>query len=349
MPNDYATPSLSPAASFNKIFEDSLVDLRVFNAVTFANLARLSRIKTTSDPDMSWEVRYGTATASSIPIYSVSGLQSNSSVAQANLSFATKRFNHRFQISRVKAGQAAAKGVGALRDLFGQHIEEAMSSILGSINGSLHTTNADSEIVALDTILDDTATYAGINPATVTEWTPTISKNGTARAFSRDLMIDFDAKVRTRNLSYDTVLMHPNTEARYKKLYMGLAGTISLPNYTNLGQLKAAELGVGETAYNNRPIILDPGVPESEIRMFNSNGIEMFFYDMPLGQRQPGMPQAIDEVVNNSLGFPMYICSYPITVPTVLEFELYTIAQMRVRNRQNAMAIKNLTTTSWVA
>lgn len=341
-------PSLTPAAAVNHVFEQTVEQLEAPpDAITFYNLVNAGRVFTTSSKRLDWEVRSGKPTAEGIGIYAAATRQSNSTVNQAYLPIGTKRISHSFSISRIEAANAAANGITALQDLFGQHLQEAMDAILEKTSKAIQITDSSTEIVSLDTVLDDTVAYAGIAPADVARWVPTISKNGTARAFTRDLMIDFDAIVRTAGKSYDSAWMHPLTEVRYRKLFTDAAGSNSLPNFTNVGNLKGADLGLGNATYNGKPIILEPAMPQGEIRFLRASSIELFFFNLALGEQQPGAPKAIDEVVNNSLGFPIRICSYPMSVPTLLDFELYTVVQMRVRNRQNALAIKNLTTVDW--
>ena len=349
MPNDYQNPSLSPAAAMNRVFEDSIEYLQAPPKTrTLANLVQAGRVRIGTTKDLEWVVSTGEPTAEGIGIYAASNLQSNSTSVPAKLSMGTKRIAHRFAISRIEMRQAASRGVGALRDLLGMHFQEALDSIMVKISNAIQNNDASTEIVSLSAVLDQTAAYAGIDPAVVTRWIPLVNTNGTPRAFNRDLMIDFDAYIETFGRAYDRAWMHPNTEVRYRKLFMDLAGAASLPNYTNIGQLKGADLGLGASSYNGMPIIKEPVLPEGEIRMTRLANMELFFFDLDMGANpQPGMPRAIDEVVNNSLGFPIRICSYPITVPTQLQFEFYTVCQLRVRNRQDAMAIKNLTTTDW--
>jgi hypothetical protein len=348
MPNDPRNPSLSPAAALNRVFEESIEYLDAPpSAVTVANLASSGRIFETRTKKKEWEVRHGKPSAEGIGIYEPSNLQNNSTVSQAALSIATKRIAHRFAVSRVEAGEAAAKGVGALRDLLGEHFQEALDSIVTKLNFAIQQDDPTTEVVSLSTVLDNSQAYAGIDPVAVPKWRATVNSAGAPRPFNRDLLIDFDAQTRTAGRNYDKVWMHPNTEVRYKKLFVDAAGTNSLPNYTNLGQLKAVELGIGDSTYNGKTIVLEPDMPENQIRFTRMANLELFFFNMPLADPRAGMPRAIDEVVNNSLGFPVRICSYPMSVPTILEFEFYTVAQLRVRNRQNAMAITNLTTTPW--
>jgi hypothetical protein len=318
------------------------------SAVTLANLAQAGRISTTNETSLDWEVRSGLPTAEGIGIYEESTNQSNSTVHQAHLNIATKRIAHRFQISRVKAAEAATRGVGALRDLFGEHIQEALESMLPKINNAIQVPDATTEIISLTSVLNDTAPYALIDPAVVPKWVPVVNKAGAPRAFSRNLMIDFEAQRRTAGRQYNLIMMNPNTETLYKKLFVNIAGNASLANYTNLGNLKAVDLGIGESVYEGQAITLEPAIPTGEIRFIRTAGVELLFFDMPLGNTRAGMPKHIDEVVNNSLGFPVRICSFPPTVPTILEFEFYTVCQMRVRNRQNVGAIKNLATDTWV-
>lgn len=346
MPNNPQIPSLSPAAAMNHVFENTVEQLEAPpNSVTLANLVNAGRVKTISEKSLEWVVKFGKPTAEGIGIYAQSNSQSNSSAAEAKLNIGTKRIAHRFGISRVEASNAAARGLPALQDLLGNHFQEALDAILEKINNAIQVTDTSTEIVSLGTVLDEDASYAGISPVEVPRWVPVVLDNGgVARAFTRDLMLDFDVHCRTFGRSYDNVWMHPQTEYRYRKLFVDAAGTNSLPNFTNLGNLKGVDLGLGNASYNNKPIIIEPALPQGEIRLIRSSAMELFFFDLALSNTSPN---AIDEVVNNSLGFPVRICSYPMTVPTILEFEFYTVCQLRVRNRQNALAIRDLTVVDW--
>jgi len=341
---NYANPPLAPVAALNKIFDAIVPDLTITNAVTIGNLVARGRVQSRTDPNIDWDVKFPGANSSLVNIYTPNTNNDNSKALPAHLSFGDQRYSHRFQVSRVKMAQAATRGVGPLKDLFAEHIRDGLEVILGDLNKDINVRTDNTELVSIDIIADDTAAYAGIDPAVEPLWKPVISKSGTERAFSRDLMDLFDVQTRTMKATYDMVQMHPMMEYKYRKLFRNLAGAASLPQDTTDGPLKLVDLGLGESRYGNRPIILEPDMPDGQIRFLKFTDMTLWFFALA-GQRE-GMPASLNEVINTTTGLPIHIVEYHSEPNTVRTFELYAVSpQLQVRNRRSIAAIKNISLT----
>jgi hypothetical protein len=341
---NYKDPTFAPLNALNKVLDNTLVDLRTPSNVTLANLVNAGRAFTNpGEKYFNWDVTFGGADTNWTDYDAVSTISETSVTLPATIPDTQKRVYHRFKVDRTQVQNLARTAPGQLKNLMQRHLSDGIIEILRSLNRAIVNPVSGSDIISLGAVLDDTAPYAGIAPAGVSaKWIPVVNKSGTERAFSRDLMLAFDAQVQTSGQFYDMVMMHPNMVLKYIKAYDNIAPAQSLVNDTSPAPFKRIDLGYGQVTYNGMPIIQEPELPFGTIRYMRSDVVELYFRDLT-----GGVGFALDAyrptVVNNTLGIPIHITEYYTGVPTVVEYEMWVMGQVVVRNRQGLMEMRNVT------
>lgn len=338
-----ANPTFAPLIALNKLFDDVVVNLNFPSNVTLANLVNLGRASINQgERYFNWDVRFGGANSNWIDYNVASSLSETSVTLPAQIPDTQKRVFHRFQVDRVTAQNLARTAPGQLRDLMALHLADGTNEILRSLNAAIVNTTTGSDIISLEAVLDDTASYAGIAPTGVSaKWIPVVNKSGTERAFNRDLMLQFDAQVATANTFYNYVSMHPNQVLKYIKAYDAIAPAQSLVNDPSPAPFKRIDLGYGAVTYNGLPIIQEPQLAFGKIRYMRTSDIDLKFRDLT-----GGVGYTLDRnkpvVVNNALGLPIHIAEIDTGIPTIIEYEMFAMGQLVVRNRSSVMELRNI-------
>lgn len=255
----------------------------------------------------------GEATTANVSSYS------EDSVVGAQLSIGSTRLRHSFTVQKEDIAEARTAGVGALRDLFGYEIQSGVRALMESLSGKLYTGTgiaADGGVVGLETVFDAVASYAGIDPATYTQWVPAISTNGTNRALTLKLMVDLEAVIARKGANYTAIYTTPEMVARYKELF---AANASISNTLPAGQ---ADLGYTGLSYAGRPIIQDPYCPNNKLFFVNEREYSLFTFAQNNTQTREGVQVAIEQL--------------PSSNPDAENYVVYVKPQLKVANRKKA-------------
>lgn len=342
--------TLTPAGALSVIMDDMVADLQLKAAPTFQFLRQKGRIFPITKTQIDWVVDIGGGTyAVEAVTADDTALSTTDSVVPARLPVGSYRIKHKFSISLVEINDARTRAPGALQNLFASFLTRGINHVTRALNELIWIgdgTATDAEISGLSSVVTDpTATYATINPATVTNWVPVVDDNaGTPRALSRALLHSMDTQMRIAETSYDAIVMHPNMAERYMLLWQGVTLENSAINSVsqNASGMMRADLGMIYKSYNGVPIVEDPHCPDGNI--FFMNCPDVYLWGMPLGS-VPGRPDSQSLVNNTSLGIPMFIAELPSNNSSARKFELGVLPQLQVHNRKFVAAIKDLATS----
>jgi hypothetical protein len=347
-PYPYPAPSSvadqSPASILSLVLNDSAADLRITGARTLANLAARNRVRSVSQTNMDWPVRFSGATTGVAPVETDTSKTETDKVAPATLRVGRQKVFANRPISRIAIEEAASRAPGDLRNLFAEEVNSAVLEIARKLNRLIYQgdgTLANAEVFGLASVLNNTVAYAGIDPATYPEWKAIkIANAGTARAFTRRLMLDHGVIYGNLERNYDMVVMSPLTAAKYQEIFDTLAGANSIAHREEGNALVRADLGHGGRAFNGMPIIEDPVCPDGQMLTLDSSQISMPCFTVGNDPQRP----ISNIAVNTAIGVPIHIAELPSSNSLYRYFEFYVMPQLQVRDRSAVGGIFDLLT-----
>lgn len=334
----------SPAAVLAKVIDDMTPDLRLKNAVMLDALSRAGRIKKDAAATaLYWNAIATGSTAATAAMSTAGTSQATGDAVQASLSIGGFKLYHQFDVGLVELTQARKEGVGALKELFGQNVSGGLLSIRRQLNTLLWTGTgnlASAGVVGMSTVLNATAAYAGIDPATYTQWVPITLTNGTSRPLTRDLLYDWSTAIEVAETYNDVIFCAPTLSQNYNKLWDTVAGTDSITR----GQV---DLGYSTRSYNGTPIISDPQCPTGQFVGVRVSDIELISLDLGNADNGAlaglGLKSNVSSVESADVGgLAVNVALLPQTNPGVLTFQMFVCPQLKVINRRGVQAILNL-------
>lgn len=265
-------------------------------------------------------------------------------VVPAQLRIGSYRVKHQFKISKVAITEAASRAPEELKDLFGAHVTRGLTHITREVNRALYLadgTAAFGQMIGLNSVIDNTSSYAGISPVAFPSWKSIVLGNGTNRNLSKDLLLDLDEAVANNETMYDSIVMSPTTAKAYNKLF-DIQGATNTPIIlkSSDGRFPEVDLGHGARYYNGYPIVEDPLCPTGIIYFMNSADITLYTFKMRSGSAQSSQYEEV--VTNNVYGLNLHISELPSNNSAVRKFELFVLPQLRVFSRKSVMVIKDL-------
>jgi hypothetical protein len=341
--------TLTPANALNIVFDDVVANLRLTSARTFDAFRAKGRLQQITKTRIDWTVDIGGGAAAIEAVTADGAATATDDVVPAQLGIGQYRIKHQFSLSKIDINDAKARAPQELADLFRAHISRGITHVTRSLNQLLWTgaaNAASANIGGFQTVIaDPTATYATINPATVTNWVPVVSANGgTARPLTRALFTELDKLVFEAETTYDMILMNPNMAERYMTLWQGITlenSAMSSQTALKDGFLNV-DVGLMRKFYNGIPIIEDPMCPDGEVYFVYSP--EVTIYGMPLGDI-PSRQDPQFTVNNMSLGIPTFIAELPSNNSAARKFELGILPQLQVFNRKFVAKITDIDVT----
>lgn len=338
--------AIAPLEALNKVFEDrvALTSLRAFPLLRTLN--EQGRMKTKTDTNINWDVEVGLGQAA-IESVAVDGADtSTGDTVPANLRIGQYRIKHQFSVSRVDLAEVATRAPQDLADLFGTYIDRGLITILRTLNGLLFTgdgTATSGNVIGLGKVVDNTISYAGVNPTTYPTWKAlSIDNAGTGRSLTKNLLLSFDEAVKTNETMYNMIVCHPSTATKYNQLFDALGGGAVLAGlYTDANGVKNVELGHGYRTYNGVPIMEDPMCQPGVMYFMYSGDLNLFSYALANNPR----PQSQSEwavASTMAFGLNMNIAELPSNNSARRRFEIYTLPQFQVYNRRSVQVIKDI-------
>lgn len=337
----------APTSVLATLIEDMEADIRLQGARTLDNLSSKGRVTTSDTVDLNWNVVLSDS-ATATAAMTVAGVDQNTGdTVRASLSMGTYKIYHQFSISRVDLKDASRRGTQALRKLFAFHVKSAILSIRKQVNNYIW--NADGSagfggFVGMPVILNNTLSYAGIDPTVRTNWISIKDTNATNRNLTRTLLYNLDTTRDTEEVMYDTIVCHPITLQKYTELFDTVQGVNAIPNATNR---TTVDLAPGARYYMGIPIIPDRFCPVGQIVFFESSAIELLSFDLSdadQGQLSSfGLKDNFGTISSADVGgMRINVALLPQTNPGTLTFQLFVIPQMKVENRRMVQAIDRL-------
>lgn len=337
----------------SQIVDNVIVDLRPRMPRTLMALADRGRIQTSAIID-DWDVMFPTTNGSLITtINTVATNTTGSEVIKATQSgLGEYKVAERFSIQRSHIVQARERAPGFLQNLYQSVLQDRILKLATSVNRLLWTGQGDvasGMMVGIPRLLDNTFNYAGINRTTYTRWRCPQLTNGTARALTRALVLNYQTLLLTEMVGFNYVTAHPLILERYSSVFDTIAGNMQLtasPNGNNA--YSAIDLGYGDRFFMGYPMVGEPEAPSDAIFTMDTSNITLHCMDLAVNPTATGSLNRSDsEEYNyissaNAFGMPINIARLPSQVPNVVEFELSVHPIIQYRNPREVQAIRNL-------
>lgn len=338
--------AFAPTTVLKRLIEDQEVDLRLGKARTLDLLASKGRVRAADTTDLEWNVILSDSATATVPMTTAGSDQNTGDTIPAKLPIGAYKIYHQFSISRVELKDRAARGTKAIRQLFKMHLEAGIKSIRKQVNNYIW--NADGSpsfggFVGLSEVYDPTATYAGINPATYTNWIPIISANGgTGRALTKGLLRDMETLMDLEEVDYDCIVVHPTMSQNYAELWDVIAQEQAVVNN------QVVDLATGGRSWANTPIVTDKYCPNTQMSFFDSNSVELLSFDLADSDRGQlnslGMTDNFSAMTSAMVGGMMVnFAMIPPVNPGNITIQMFTLPQLKVANRRQVQAILDLT------
>lgn len=344
----YKTMAYNPALTLAKLIEDSVPDLRLKNAVFLDYLSSRGNVQKATKVDLNWNAIAAGSVAAVAPMTTAGTSQATGDAVPATLPIGAHKIYHQFDVPLVDLVNSRANGIGRLKNLFKENIYGGMLAIRRQLNTLLWTGDgaaASAGIFGISTVADPTLSYAGINPATFTQWVPIVSTSGTSRALTRNLLYDY-SRLQTEQEVYSTAMFgSPLMGQTYNNLFDNVAGSVSVQN--TAGGLGAVDLGFGTRSYMGVPLIEDPQMPNGRLIGMNANDVTLLSLD--LGDADAGQVAALGLKSNVSSiasadvgGLVINVALLPQVNPGIMTFQMFVLPQLKVSNRRSVSGILNL-------
>jgi hypothetical protein len=338
----------SPLEVLQKVISETVVDLRLRNAPTLDALSREGRVISADFQDLYWNVVVSDSATATVAMTTAGANQSVGQTVQATLGLGAYKIYHQFPLTRVEMKNAKARGTGALKKLFQFHVNSGILAIRKQINNYIW--NADGTagyggFVGMTKVLDPTAVYANIDPATYTNWVPIVNTSGSARNLTKSLFYTLETAMEVNEVMYNSIVMNPTTAQKYRELFDTTAGAYQIHNVESRTNV---DLATGGLYWNGIPILTDRFCPAGQVVFFDSGSLELMSFDLSDADQGVLAKYGLKDNFNGGIGvadlggLQINVALLPQTNPGVLEFQMFVIPQLKVANRRMVQAILNL-------
>lgn len=339
--------ALTPLEALNKVVENSVVDLRKTGATTLSTLMANNRLATTRKTNMDWDVVFdGTGTKVVGINDENTSTDGEDNTVPANLRIGNYRISHKFRVTRTEIQEASEIAPEDLKGLFDDKIQSGLNQMVRKLNEYIWTgdgTAATAGMIGLNKVLDGTYNYAGVNSATYPAWTAPKLTNATPRDLTRALLLKFDTMTYEEEVYYNYLTCKANMYEKYINVFDSIMGASAVANNTQSPNgVKTVELGHGDAYYNGQPLVREKYAPDGSMIFMDIDGIQLVTFD---DFTKPGMASADDlnRVVSSKVGgMNVNMFMHKSNIPNILQFEMYIIPQLKVKNRRVVQAIDKL-------
>lgn len=337
----------SSTAIIAKIIEESVPDLRLKNAAFLDWLSSNGRVMGGDHTDLYWNAIASGSTTATASMSTAGSDQTTGDAVQASLSVGAYKIYHQFTVQLVDVLNAQTAGIGKLKALLQQNIQGGIIAMRRQLNTYLWTgdgTAATGNVVGINQVLNDTLTYAGINPTTYPSWVPITSKAGAPRALTRQILYGFSQLLEEQEVYHTALFCTPSMATTYNTLFDNVAGVnaIMLAQGDN-----KTDLGFAMRAYNGVPLITDPQMSAGQLVGFNPNDLSLISLDLSgagAGElNRLGMQNNLTSITSADVGgLKINVAMLPQSNPGSLSFQLFVLPQLKVYNRRSVQGILNL-------
>jgi hypothetical protein len=340
----------TPTEVLAKTIEESVIDVRLRNAVTLDLLASKGRVRSVDYSDIFWDVVVSGSGTSVVPMTTAGVAQTTGQTVQATLGLGQFKLYHQFDLNRVALKNASARAPGALKQQLQFHVRAGLLALRRQINQFIWTadgTAAFGGMVGMQQVLLPTATYANINPVTFPIWAPVLNTNATPRALTKAIIYDFQRVKMEQEVMSDSVVTSPITAQTYNVLFDTLAGNFQFPS-TLGGSENRLDLAPSTRYLDGAPIIEDPMCPAGQIVTFDSQQVELISFDLANADSgtlsRYGMKDNFETISSAEIGgLRVNVALLPQANPGIITFQMFVLPQLVVYHRRMVQAINQLT------
>ncbi|MBE9178681.1 phage major capsid protein [Oculatella sp. LEGE 06141] len=327
--------TLAPVEALSLLIEEEIekVEFRPFTLLS--NLLKEDEYQS----QVKWDVTLGGGQAHGRATTADASTDNADATKQANLPIGDRVLGHGFQVLRNKIAEAKRTGPGALKALFGMHIERAFEIIPFELNKAIYTgdgTAASHGIYGLNNVLTNPA-YAGIATATYPDWAATVMANGgTGRNLSKALMDGVDTAVKRRGMTYTHIYTTPEIIKKYED-------TFNAERSLTVNQLNGiADVGFSGHAYRRVPIIEDTACPDGTVFFLDFRKLKLKTY--ALGEVKDENGRVVGAMTNaqKTMGMNFLVAELKNRNPHLLEMEISLQAQFQIRQPKCVAALKDI-------
>lgn len=307
-----------------------LIEEEIAN-VNFRPFVMLSRIlkRDAYQTQVKWDVNVGGAQVQGRATTADATVGNTDAVRGASLAIGDRVLGHAFSVRRNDITQARRTAPGALRELFAAHILTAFDVIMPALNQVLYTGtgNAASHgVFGLDYVLTNANTYAGLDPATYTDWTcVNLANAGTGRNLTKSLISSTDVALQRKGVAWDAIVTTPEMVEVYGSLF---SSDRSLTTVQVNGQ---ADIGFSGYSYKGKPIISDPHCPNGKLYFVDSSMLQLYTYALTdsVDAEQSKMADT-----QKTSGLNFLVAQLPSNNPHAIRYEISVQPQLKAHNRK---------------
>jgi hypothetical protein len=332
-----STDFLVPVDVLRGEIEQSVTSTKILSYPMLAAIQKEDAYQT----EIAWPVNVAGSSTTSRTVSQNPSASNQDNVKEAKLPIGDNVISHTFTVKRNEATQAARTAPQALRNLFRYHIVTGTESILRRINQLCYVgtgSAGDDGVIGLSKVVDnlvtgtpDTNLYASIDGVTYSNWASYVSKAGSNRALSTDLLLDVEANMANKGGNFTALFMNPLLVAKYKKLFEGRLAVDQVNG--------VADLGYSGVSYSGRPIIQDADSPTNSIYFVDAREVSLATFDQSISTAQMSLPTENVKVQ----GLNLMISQLPVANPHAITFELSVQAQLKVRDRRAVGGLLKIT------
>lgn len=249
-------------------------------AVTAATLLMEPATGQGGGKQIGWDVEFSGATASSFA--EGSDVQASEFAVDpllpAILPFGMYRSPFQLSNLEIKAALANPANAAELGRIVMERLDGSLAKMASKANTDIwQGTGVDGSgnptIIGLPTALDPTASYAGINKVTFSEWAGNVLANGgVGRALTFDLLYNADQLIYTASgKTAKVIIAAPDVYRKYANLFETIKRVIVGPN----GELPTYTGGERELNWKGMPVIRDKDMTAGTLAMLNTDDIRI--------------------------------------------------------------------------
>lgn len=316
------TDSLSPIGVLRLLVQENVATAK---PVLYQTLAALPK-QPAYQSQIRWGADVGGSSSTGRATSADAGTNNQDNVVPANLAIGQACFSHVFSVLKTDVVQARNTAPAALRNLFEAHVQRGINRILRDTNAALFNgdgTNAKAGVIGLETVADNTASYAGISPTTYSRWAVTLDGNaGTARNVTKSLLFKIERMLEEAEGQYTHVIMPP----AIKEAYINLFDTSRVISPAQGGGV--GDVGVSGIQYNGRPVIADPACTAGTIFLIDATDVSVHTH-------------VVDGAVDFG-GLYINVGSLPSQNSLAEKYELTIMPALQVFNRKSVAVLEDL-------
>lgn len=297
-----------------------------------------------------WDVQFGAATAASF----VEGADvtnfDNDIEVPASLPWGQYQSAFKLTNKEMNAAYANIGNAAELEKLLEERMFDAITTLTSKINkdvivGTGTDGSGNPTIIGLLQALQDSGSYAGINPATMGQeaWVGNVQANGgIGRPLTLDLLAAAEQQQYVASGQSCDVLVGTTG---IKKKYEGLFNAVTRVNTGTNGPITRLDASAEDLYWRGRPVLREKDMPAGYLLGLNSQEIELRV--LPWAPVPDAVPQTLKQLISsngdtsNLLGAMVNV--YPLArTGSAVKFVAEIYCQIKVRRRNQHFMVKDV-------